>query len=239
MNCSTQPLLTGGQLAADASCIRCVFPNRRLALSTSLYNGGYHLVSGVFNHHLDLFVDSEHDLPGGSLAAYLADVAVKYQMIPAQTSGLITAAAMNCMAYAALSYRGLSVEVITTAGTKNNAARAGDPACYYEDNGEYQLIAGTINIIALINAVVPEGPLAKAIVTITEAKAAALADLNIPSCYSAQVATGTGTDGVIVVSNPAAALTCVDTGTQAKLGELLSQAVDQTLKKSVALAGDI
>lgn len=234
-----QVLATGGHVTADDSCIRCLFPESRLALSTSLYNGGYHLVSGVFNHHMALFVDSERDLPGGSLSAYLANVAASYQMIPAQTTGLITAAKMNCMAYAQRSCRDLTIEVITTAGTRNNAARAGDPASYYEDNGQYQPIAGTINIIALINAAVPEGPLAKAVMTITEAKSAALAEAAIPSCFSGQVATGTGTDGVIVVSTPTAALHCVDTGTHAKLGELLSQAVNQTVKKSLSLAGDI
>lgn len=234
-----KPLSTGGRLTADSSGIRCFFPERRLALSTSLFNGGYRLVEGIFNHHLSFYVDTEQELPGGSLNAYMEQVARQYQLVPALTTGLITAAKMSSMAHGALSYKDLTVEAITTAGTSHNAVRAGEPACYYEENGQYHPIAGTINIMVIVNAAIPEGSLAKAIITVTEAKTAALTELGVPSCYTAQTATGTGTDGVIIVASPDADLRCADTGTHSKLGELLARVVGETVKKSLTLAGDV
>lgn len=231
----SQLLKTGGILKADAQSIICRFPAPRLALSTSLYNGGYLMAEAIFNHRLNLFVNSETDLPGGNLGNYLALVATEHHLKRDCATGLLTSAEMHCRGYYALTYKNLTVEIVATAGVDQNAARAGDPACYYEDNGRYHPIGGTINILAFTNANLAYGTMAKALLSITEAKTAVLQELAISSVCTHTSATGTGTDGVIFACDTASPLLCTDAGTQSKLGELLCLTVKAAVKQSLAL----
>lgn len=231
----SQLLKTGGTLCADDQSIICRFPAQRLTLSTSLYNGGYLLAEAVFNHRLSLFVNSETDLPGGNLENYLALVADERGLNRDRTTGLLTSAEMHCRGFHALTYKNLTVETVATAGVDQNAARAGDCACYYEDNGRYHPIGGTINILTFTNAKLAYGTLAKALVTITEAKTSVLQELAVKSSCTQGSATGTGTDGVIITSDPASPLLCTDAGTQSKLGELLCLTVRAAVKQALAL----
>jgi adenosylcobinamide hydrolase len=228
-------LKTGGTLCADDQTIICRFPAHRLALSTSLHNGGYLMAEAVFNHRLSLFVNSEADLPGGNLENYLALVADERGLNCDRTTGLLTSAEMHCRGYHALTYKNLTVETVATAGVDQNAARAGDCACYYEDNGRYHPIGGTINILTFTNAKLAYGTLAKALVTITEAKTSVLQELAVKSSWTQGSATGTGTDGVIITSDPDSPLLCTDAGTQSKLGELLCLTVRAAVKQALAL----
>lgn len=230
----SQFLETGGTLTADNNSIICCFSSPRLVLSTSLYNGGYLVSDAVFNHRLSVFVNSENDLPGGSMADYLALVADKLGLNRASSTGLLTSARMNCRGYSVAKFADMIVEVVATAGVEGNAARAGDPACYYEDNHRYQQIGGTINILAFTNVSIPRGAMAKALVSITEAKTAVLQELAVVSPLTLNPATGTGTDGVILGCNPASTVVCTDTGTQSKLGELFCRAVKEAIKQSLA-----
>jgi adenosylcobinamide amidohydrolase len=141
---------------------------------------------------------------------------------------------MDCQGYSAARYRELIVEVVATAGVAANAARAGDPACYYEHEGGYRQVGGTINIFAFTNVSLPPGTMVKAVISITEAKTAALQELAVMSPSTLNPATGTGTDGVIVACDPAAAFIRRDTGTQSKLGELFCRAAGSAVKQALA-----
>lgn len=229
-----QLLRTGGTLTADNDSIICRFSSPRLILSTSLYNGGYLMADAVFNHRLSIFVNSEADLPGGCMEEYLAIVADQYSLNRKNSSGLLTSARMHCRAYSEITYKEIAVEVVATAGVEQNAMRAGAPASYYENNGSYQTIGGTINLLAFTNSKLPYGAMAKAMLTLTEAKTAALQELAVVSPATLTAATGTGTDGIILVSNPDSSFICTDTGTQSKLGELLCQAAKTAIKQSLA-----
>ncbi|SDH71583.1 Adenosylcobinamide amidohydrolase [Propionivibrio dicarboxylicus] len=125
----------------------------------------------------------------------------------------------------------ITVTVLVTAGVETNAIRAGtDMGTYIEG----QEPPGTINIILLTNAVLSIGAMARAMVTATEAKAAALQDLMVPSCYTPDVqATGTGTDSVIVVSGnhgPSIAYT----GGHSRIGGMIGQAVHEGVIAALA-----
>ena len=74
--------------------------------------------------------------------------------------------------------------------------------------------------------------LARALVTCTEAKTAALQELQAGSHYSLGIATGSGTDQTIVVANSEAPYYYDGAGKHSKLGELIGKAV----KKAVKLA---
>ncbi len=86
------------------------------------------------------------------------------------------------------------IVVIVTAGVKTNAISAGkDPVTSKK--------SGTINIIIIIDHVLTPAAEQQLFMNITEAKTGALFDLNISSSYSNNLATGTGTDSLVIVSN--------------------------------------
>jgi len=154
---------------------------------------------------------------------------------------LSTAADMDNMAKAERAYRELAVCCLATAGAKNNALRTGvDVANWFERNGKFESTLGTINVILLTNTPLTDGAMARAIITITEAKTAALQDLNVRSTYTPEnQATGTGTDNVIVVSGNQPGQPLRYTGGHTKIGELIGHAaktaVAEALKKQDGL----
>lgn len=235
----SQILKTGGILKADTESIICSFSSPRLVLSTSLYNGGYLLAEAVFNHRLNIFVNSEHDLPGGSLGNYLKILANEKGLPAEASTGMLTSARMHCRGYSAAAFKEINVEVLATAGVEKNAVRAGEPAGYYEDRGQYQMLGGTINILAFTNVSIPHGAMAKALISITEAKSAVLQEMAVVSPSTLQPATGTGTDGVILASDPHSSVVCTDTGTKSKLGELFCLATKAAVRQSLELECDI
>jgi adenosylcobinamide hydrolase len=119
------------------------------------------------------------------------------------TATMGTAANMNYAAVVVKSDEGVSVTAIVTAGVATNAVCAGDPANWRETAegfGKIAAVAGTINTILLVNTPVMPGALARTAITMTEGKSAALQRLAVPSCYSADLATGTGTDQFCVAA---------------------------------------
>ncbi|MDR1166052.1 MAG: adenosylcobinamide amidohydrolase [Deltaproteobacteria bacterium] len=146
-----------------------------------------------------------------------------------RASLIFTGADMRNLAIKSASYRDLTVVALVTAGAESNALRASkDSGAFYEP--------GTINIILLSNRALSPGGAASAIVVATEAKSAALWDLDVRSSQTplANPATGTGTDDVIVVLGGAGAPLDY-TGGHAKIGELIARvvydAVSEALRK--------
>ncbi len=114
-----------------------------------------------------------------------------------------TAANMNYASVVQRRDNSTLVTAIVTAGVQGNATCAGDPATWREtDNGWEKVppIDGTINTELLVNHSLAEGALARSVVTMTEAKTAALLELSISSLYSKNLATGTGTDQFYVAA---------------------------------------
>jgi adenosylcobinamide amidohydrolase len=119
------------------------------------------------------------------------------------TATMGTAANMNYAAVVVKSDETVSVAAIVTAGVATNAVCAGDPASWRETPAGFAKIAavaGTINTMLLVNTPVAPGALARTAITMTEGKSAALQRLAVPSCYSADLATGTGTDQFCVAA---------------------------------------
>jgi adenosylcobinamide amidohydrolase len=119
------------------------------------------------------------------------------------TATMGTAANMNYAAVVEKSDAGVTVAAIVTAGVATNAVCAGDPASWRETPegfAKIAAVAGTINTMLLVNTPVAPGALARTVITMTEGKSAALQRLAVPSCYSADLATGTGTDQFCVAA---------------------------------------
>jgi hypothetical protein len=79
------------------------------------------------------------------------------------------------------------------------------------------------------------GGLTTALITITEAKTSVLEDLKIESNFSTHIATGTGTDGVCVISNKSSNNHLENAGKHSKLGELIGNSVREAVFEALYL----
>lgn len=150
---------------------------------------------------------------------------------PLTCSFLYTGARMDSLAVGKSEYKDIRVFALATAGVKGNAMRAGvDAGVHYEP--------GTINIVILTNMRLGARAQTRAIICATEAKSAALQDLDVRSTYSPRYqATGTGTDEVLVVEGRGPTIECA--GGHCKMGELISKAVYRAVKESISLQNGV
>ena len=143
------------------------------------------------------------------------------------SSFLFTGADMGNLSIQKARYREMEVSALVTAGVAGNALRASvDEGPFYEP--------GTINILLLTNMKLSAKARTRAIVAATEAKTAALQDLDIRSSYSPRVcqATGTGTDELIVVEGTGRPID--NTGGHCRMGELIARAVYAGVKEAIS-----
>lgn len=158
------------------------------------------------------------------------EIANTLQLDKSSVAGMATAADMDNLAVVSKHYGPLTVTVLATAGARTNAIRTGvDTGTHIEGKAP----AGTINILVLTNIRLTDAALARSLITVTEAKTAALEDLQVPSTYTPTVqATGTGTDSIIVVSGthePQASYT----GGHSRIGELIGKASYEAVVESL------
>ncbi|MFZ3048963.1 MAG: adenosylcobinamide amidohydrolase [Desulfatirhabdiaceae bacterium] len=145
---------------------------------------------------------------------------------PDSASFLFTGADMDHLSVQTRHYRDMTIFALITAGVRDNAQRSGrDAGNYYE--------AGTINILLLTNRLLSPGAMARALITATEAKTAALQDLDVRSSYTPMInqATGTGTDNIIVVQGNGPLVD--SSGGHTKMGELIARAVHAGVKEAI------
>ena len=143
------------------------------------------------------------------------------------TALLFTGADMDNLSVIEKRYKDMQVIALVTAGVSGNAVRmSADTGNYYELTGlEKPKKPGTINILLLTNTKLSHRAMTRAIISATEAKTAALYDLDIRSSYSAidNPATGTGTDNIIVIQGEGVPID--SSGGHTKMGELIAKAV--------------
>lgn len=226
-------LASGGtvHIADDSLCI--TYMRKRYSLSSSVIGGGFQPILYAVNQKLTSYCMTEKDLPGGSVASYLRLKLEEKGCDPAQSTVLLTAARMEWFRHLCIRKGPLIIDVLSTAGVEKTAARAGDPALYREKSGQF-LPVGTINIMLLTNASLPEGTMVRALITATEAKTAALQDLGIAAVYTGRPATGTATDGLMIITDPKGP-SYTDAGTFSELGEMIAHAIHHTLTECITI----
>lgn len=134
------------------------------------------------------------------------------------TSFLMTGADMDNLSVTQKTFKEMKVTALITAGVLSNAVRMSkDTGAFYEP--------GTINIILLTNMKLSKRAMTRGIIAATEAKTAALTDMDIRSTYTPLInqATGTGTDNVLVVQGEGEPIK--NAGGHSKMGELIGKAV--------------
>ncbi len=206
--------------------------HRCLVLSTSARNGGQvEHVGHLVNHQscegsgheerAHLFANQGQD-------AY-HDVVCDELGLPRDATVVMGTAAN--MQYAAVSVHqddDVAVAAVVTAGVQTNATCAGDPAKWRESSdgvAKVAVTAGTINTILLVSRPLTPAALARTVVTMTEAKSAALQRLAVPSCYSSDLATGTGTDQYCIAAPTQGTTPLKSASPHMKFGEIVGVAV--------------
>lgn len=151
------------------------------------------------------------------------------------TAMLFTGADMDNLVVVKKTFRDMEVIALVTAGVMSNAVRmSADTGSFYEpDTTGKNKKPGTINVLLLSNMKLSSRAMTRAIISATEAKSAALQDLDIRSTYSYIVgqATGTGTDNIIVVEGTGRHID--SSGGHTKMGELMARAVYEGVRKAV------
>ncbi|MDY7037919.1 MAG: adenosylcobinamide amidohydrolase [Thermodesulfobacteriota bacterium] len=144
----------------------------------------------------------------------------------ARSSFLFTGADMDNLAVKKERFVEMEVYALVTAGVETNAARMStDKGNFYEP--------GTINIIILPNMRLTPRAMTRAIISATEAKTAALMDMDIRSSATPRLhrATGTGTDNMIVVQGMGVEID--NAGGHSKMGELIARAVYKGVREAI------
>ncbi|MGC9105457.1 MAG: adenosylcobinamide amidohydrolase [Thermoprotei archaeon] len=212
----------GNHQGFAAKTLLVSFPQQRRALST--YEGLKDVLFACIHYAPKEFWAGIRSVREAEsyVASYLSSLDVPRE----KTACLMTAADVEKASVKVEEYKSLWFAAFATAGTKHNAMRAGvDEAQCWEDDMEFYCGVGTISIILTTNATLTEAAMARAIITATEAKVAALEDFGVESSYTKGVkATGTGTDNVVVVSGIERPVITY-TGGHAKAGELIARAV--------------
>jgi adenosylcobinamide amidohydrolase len=235
-------------------------------LSTCKVNGGLREdLTHVANHqscegvaHADRYARNAVPLPG--LDAFHARACIDGELPPASTALMSTAANMQCAVLAGASHGDLAVSVAATAGVLGNATRAGDPAGWHEyregsrpvqraDDGlpggapgsPDERGSGTIVTLVFINRPCTGACLTRAATMVTEGKSTALLDLRMPSLQSPGLATGTGTDQLVIAAPLAADGEWERSwaGGHNTLGELLGRATHEAVTRCILLQNGV
>ncbi|MDY0221704.1 MAG: adenosylcobinamide amidohydrolase [Desulfobacterium sp.] len=187
-------------------------------------------VTTVANHYLPPpSWNMSHDRDLGSFTSRILETVGR---APASSALLMTGADMDNLTITDKQYKGMRATALVTAGVSSNAQRASRSTGFFYE-------PGTINIILITNMELTPRAMARAVISITEGKSAALADLDIRSSDDPLnlQATGTGTDNIIVVKGQGRPLDSV--GGHTKMGELMAKAVYDGVKQAIFLQNGI
>lgn len=216
------------------------FRNKTLLLH---FNQPMKILSSLEGFREDVVVVGNHYFPPPSWGlghdegvARLRTKTLSALSLPEATTALLfTGADMDNVSHAYAQYKEMKVTALVTAGVLGNALRmSADTGSYYEpDSLPHNQKPGTINIVLLSNMKLSPRAMTRAIISATEAKSAALSDLDIRSTYSSlnNPATGTGTDNIIVVAG--AGIPIDGSGGHTKMGELIGRAVYKGVQEAI------
>jgi adenosylcobinamide amidohydrolase len=228
-------LITGEEIHRYQKSIVVNFTGSRKVLSTSPSNGGMRGdLTAVFNSDSTVGAGMAVELKAPTYGEHMKVHSRDLGFNPDKAAGIGTAAQMENVSIKTETYKDITVTAAVTGGVEVNGGRAGDPASW-DELAKQSIVHGTINIMLFINVNLTDGALARAMVTCTEGKTAALQELAAPSRYSRGLATGSGTDGTIIVCNADSSITLTDAGNHVKLGELIGKTVKAAVKEALLL----
>jgi len=181
-------------------------------LSWAPFNGGPRRAAAIVNHQI---------VPGERAATerprpYLQALVRRLGLEPRMAVAMMTGVDIRKAAYARVRRGDLIVGAWFTAGC-SNALRIGDPATAGKAR------PGTINMALVIDQPLSRCAMAEALAMATEARVAAVHEAAIASTRTGQLATGTGTD-CIVIAAPIGGPALDYCGKHTLVGELIGKA---------------
>ncbi len=213
------------ELQCNDEHVHIAFSSPQRVMSSAILNGGLVEASHILNRKVGSR-SSSCESPGRSLHDYAAAQSWQGRVV-----GMMTAASMDSLRIERACVAGVDVAVLVTTGI-SNARRAGDRADIQELLGTSKEV-GTINLVLICSARLTDAAMLEAVMVATEAKAAALQDAGVLSPVSGQLATGTGTDAIAVVSGdgPQEIEFC---GKHVLLGQCIGRLVIAAISSSLA-----
>ncbi len=211
-----------GQLYKTAGHILFLADSPLQATGSCIWNGGAATVHGWLN--LKVSGDtSVTEAPAVTLQHYARTLGIDTPL-----AGVMTAASMNSLRHAVQGDDAVTLACFVTAGMRN-ARRAGDAA-------DEHLQPGTINIALVCNRHFTPAAAIEALLIATEAKTAACYDLNVVSPVSGQMATGTGTDSICLLSalKPGDHASVEYCGKHTRVGEWIGVAAYQATQAAIS-----
>ena len=207
---------------------------RRRVLSSAPQGGGFRSASHIINHQVD---------PNPSMNGHFPDPARYLQKLASQlnigyyTVGLMTAVPMTQLVTSRVSAEGLWVECFATVGVAN-AVRAGEWPLYLDLRRKtHSTRVGTINLILITNGSLSTSAMVGAVQVATETKTGVLRDHTIPSWKGKDLATGTGTDAVVIACRlRGKGPPHTYSGTHTIMGALVGRAVSDCVSRGLAKA---
>lgn len=198
------------------------WPAARPCLSSAVLNGGLVSARALLNLRVapnptSALLSPEHSLAQAQQNLGLTDPCV----------GMMTAASMKSLRSATAQVEGENIAVFVSCGL-SNARRAGDP-CDWKPSQTKPV--GTINSVVITDFNLPTAGMVELHGLVSEAKAAVLQDLHIPSPVSGKIATGTGTDACAVIGGHGRPATWL--GKHTEIGETVAKLYMQALNSSI------
>lgn len=222
-------LRNGDRLVCTEKTAIFTFSGKRAVFSTGANGGGLRYdLTAVFNYSDCDRAGVCQPMEGRTLLEHQIAVARKIGLDPDHTTGLDTAVNLDNMVVVTETWRDLWVTAAVSGGADVNGLCAGDPAALTEAGGKpCPVRPGTINIFLVTGRTLSPGAMAELMLTATEAKTAVLRDWMQGSSVSSSLATGTGTDGVVVICGAGGEgeTTLLNGGKHFKIGELAALAV--------------
>jgi adenosylcobinamide hydrolase len=200
-------------------------------LSSAVLNGGSKEADCIMNVQVDEDAGSDlNDEVHKDAGDFLAEETAKMGIPQDKVVAIMTAARMKNVEAVTQKFEDLTLTAFVTAGAYF-AATPGDQIASKQSAFPFKKW-GTINTIVLIDGNLTDSCMVNAIVTATEAKAAALRELDVRSRFSGEVATGTVTDSVVIACTKRKR-TIKYAGSGTVLGELIGKAVKTALKNAI------
>lgn len=169
--------------------------DRRRVLSSAPQGGGFRYASHIINHQVGVNPNMNGRFPDP--ARYLRKL-VSQLGIGYHTVGLMTAVPMTQLVTSRVTAGILWVECFATVGV-TNAVRAGEwPLDLAPRKATHSTRVGTINLILITNGSLSTSAMVGAVQVATEAKTGVLRDHTILNWKGRDLATGTGTDAVVI-----------------------------------------
>jgi adenosylcobinamide amidohydrolase len=203
-------------LVDDERLLVVKFPTMHRTLSWAVCGGGLGLTRAVVWRYV-----TRGELSPEVVAATLLQASLEKHGL-GRAVGMMTARALGTFDCVTKHEDGIAARAVATVGLGNALAVGDTPGPLRE--------VGTINVLVQLSHALDEAGLAEALAVATEARTAAVLDGRVPSRRSNDLATGTGTD-CIVVAAPEAGPSLRWVGKHTLAGALLGGAVREAVAR--------